>query len=263
MAPAVAALLQRVPIAHIHGGETSQGAVDEAVRHSVSKMASIHFPAAAPYAQRLIQMGEPPERVFTYGAPALDGLYNRQLMTRSELASFLQLDLGNPVALVTYHPVTLELDDCDEPDPKSAGRDRTSRHCGGIHARQRRRHGQPHQRGHRSVCACRAAAVPPLRPPGFGGVLQLPSPSRRDGRQFVERTRGGAFLSTARREYRQSAAGADTRQERHRCRLPCRCDRRGNRAGAVAGVSPLARGHGRIPTMSVAMERPRCGSKRS
>ncbi len=114
LAPAVAALLQRVPIAHIHGGETSQGAVDEAVRHSVSKMASIHFPAAAPYAQRLIQMGEPPERVFTYGAPALDGLYSRQPMTRSELASFLQLDLGNPVALVTYHPVTLELDDCDE-----------------------------------------------------------------------------------------------------------------------------------------------------
>ncbi len=114
MAPALAALLQRVPIAHIHGGETSQGAVDEAIRHSISKMASIHFPATASYAQRLIQMGEPPERVFTYGAPALDGLYHHPLMTRNELASRLQFDLNSPVALVTYHPVTLELDDCDD-----------------------------------------------------------------------------------------------------------------------------------------------------
>ncbi len=113
MAPALAALLQRVPIAHIHGGETSQGAVDEAIRHSISKMASIHFPATASYAQRLMQMGEPPERVFTYGAPALDGLYQHQLLTRNELASRLQFDLNSPVALVTYHPVTLELDDCE------------------------------------------------------------------------------------------------------------------------------------------------------
>jgi len=113
MAPATAALLQRVPIAHIHGGETSQGAVDEAVRHSVSKMASLHFPAAAPYARRLIQMGEPPERIFMFGAPALDALYDRLPMTRSELATRLRLDLDHPVALVTYHPVTLEIDDSE------------------------------------------------------------------------------------------------------------------------------------------------------
>ena len=113
LASAAAALLQRVPIAHIHGGETSQGAVDEAVRHSISKMAAIHFPAAAPYARRLIQMGEPPDRVFTYGAPGLDGMYRRQLLARDELADRLQLDLDGPVALVTYHPVTLEADDTE------------------------------------------------------------------------------------------------------------------------------------------------------
>lgn len=113
MAPALAALLQRVPIAHIHGGETSQGAVDEAIRHSISKMACIHFPATASYARRLIQMGEQPERIFTYGAPALDGLYQRQLMTRNELADRLQFDPDSTVALVTYHPVTLELGDCE------------------------------------------------------------------------------------------------------------------------------------------------------
>lgn len=113
LAPAIAALLQRVPIAHVHGGETSQGAVDEAVRHSVSKMASIHFPATVFYAQRLAQMGEPGDRIFAFGAPALDGLYRRQLLTRDELSDRLQLDLSCPVALVTYHPVTLEVDDVD------------------------------------------------------------------------------------------------------------------------------------------------------
>jgi UDP-N-acetylglucosamine 2-epimerase (non-hydrolysing)/GDP/UDP-N,N'-diacetylbacillosamine 2-epimerase (hydrolysing) len=113
LAPVVAGLLQRVPIAHIHGGETSQGAVDEAVRHSISKMASIHFPAAMAYARRLIQMGEPPERVFPCGAPALDGLYRRRLLTREELAARLELDLSSPVALVTFHPVTLEVDEAE------------------------------------------------------------------------------------------------------------------------------------------------------
>ncbi len=113
LAPAVAALLQRLPIAHIHGGETSQGAVDEAVRHSISKMASLHFPAAAAYAQRLLRMGEPPDRIFTYGAPGLDGMYQRRLLTKDELAKHLQLKLESPVALVTYHPVTLEIDDTE------------------------------------------------------------------------------------------------------------------------------------------------------
>jgi UDP-N-acetylglucosamine 2-epimerase (non-hydrolysing)/GDP/UDP-N,N'-diacetylbacillosamine 2-epimerase (hydrolysing) len=111
LAPVIAALLQRVPIAHIHGGETSQGAVDEAVRHSISKMASIHFPSTLPYAHRLIQMGEAPERVFAFGAPALDGMYSRRLLTRDELARRLELDLSSRVAIVTYHPVTLEVDD--------------------------------------------------------------------------------------------------------------------------------------------------------
>jgi UDP-hydrolysing UDP-N-acetyl-D-glucosamine 2-epimerase len=113
LAPAIAALMQRVPIAHVHGGETSQGAVDEAVRHSLTKMASLHFPAAAPFARRLARMGEPEDRIFTVGAPALDALYRRPLLGRPELAARLGLELAEPTALVTYHPVTLELDDTD------------------------------------------------------------------------------------------------------------------------------------------------------
>jgi len=107
-APAISALMQKIPIAHIHGGETSQGAVDEAVRHAITKMAAIHFPATEAYRQRIIQMGEQPERVFMYGAPGLDNIYRLKLLEREELAALLQFELTPPTAIVTYHPVSLE-----------------------------------------------------------------------------------------------------------------------------------------------------------
>jgi len=109
-AAAIPALLLRIPIAHIHGGETSQGAVDEAVRHSITKIASIHFPAAAAYRRRIIQLGEDPARIFAFGAVGLDALYRIPLLTRAELEGRLALDLGEKVAIVTFHPVTLEPD---------------------------------------------------------------------------------------------------------------------------------------------------------
>lgn len=110
LAVAIAALLLRIPIAHIHGGETSQGAVDEAVRHSVTKMAALHFPATEVYRRRIIQMGEDSARVFNFGAPGLDTLYRFKLMDRKELQDYLGFDLTGRVAMVTYHPVTLEKD---------------------------------------------------------------------------------------------------------------------------------------------------------
>ena len=69
LAPAIAALMLRIPIAHIHGGERSEGAIDESVRHAITKMASLHFAATEEYRRRIIQMGEPPGRVFNFGAP--------------------------------------------------------------------------------------------------------------------------------------------------------------------------------------------------
>ncbi len=108
LAPAIAALIHRIPIAHIHGGETSQGAIDESVRHSITKMATFHFPATEAYKRRILQMGEPPERVFNCGAPGIDLLYREELLSRDDLQSFLDLDLEGGVALVTFHPVTLE-----------------------------------------------------------------------------------------------------------------------------------------------------------
>jgi UDP-N-acetylglucosamine 2-epimerase (non-hydrolysing)/GDP/UDP-N,N'-diacetylbacillosamine 2-epimerase (hydrolysing) len=105
-APAIAALMLRIPIAHIHGGERSEGAIDEAVRHAITKMAALHFAATESYRRRIIQMGETPNRVFNFGAPGLDELFREPLMTRSELERDLRISLDHPIALVTYHPET-------------------------------------------------------------------------------------------------------------------------------------------------------------
>ncbi len=108
LAAAIAALLAKIPIAHIHGGETSQGAVDEGIRHAITKLASLHFAATETYRRRIIQMGEDPHRVFAFGAPGLDALHQVKLLTKPELEARLDFALTTPTALVTYHPVTLE-----------------------------------------------------------------------------------------------------------------------------------------------------------
>lgn len=112
LAAAQAALLLRVPIAHIHGGELTEGAFDEAIRHAITKMASLHFSAAQAYARRIIQLGEAPARVFDFGAPGLDTLLRQPLMPREELACALGMPLdGTPFLLVTYHPATFAAGD--------------------------------------------------------------------------------------------------------------------------------------------------------
>jgi UDP-hydrolysing UDP-N-acetyl-D-glucosamine 2-epimerase len=107
LAAAQAAMVARIPIAHIHGGETTEGAIDETIRHAVTKMAQWHFVAAEPYRKRVIQMGEAPERVFNTGAPGLDHLGNLKWLSRAELENALEAKLGTPLFLVTYHPATL------------------------------------------------------------------------------------------------------------------------------------------------------------
>ncbi len=114
LAAASAALPFKVPVAHIHGGESTQGAIDEAIRHSITKMAHLHFASTEVYAQRLIQMGEEPWRVAVSGAPGLDNLRHFRPMSRDALERELRLDLSSPPLLVTYHPVTLEYEDTRE-----------------------------------------------------------------------------------------------------------------------------------------------------
>jgi UDP-hydrolysing UDP-N-acetyl-D-glucosamine 2-epimerase len=106
LAPAISALMLRIPIAHIHGGELTEGAIDDSVRHAITKWASLHFAATEPYRRRIIQMGESPNRVFNFGAPGLDQLYGSTSLSRPQLEQELGFRLQGPVALVTYHPVT-------------------------------------------------------------------------------------------------------------------------------------------------------------
>ncbi|MEA3405945.1 MAG: UDP-N-acetylglucosamine 2-epimerase [Pseudomonadota bacterium] len=106
LAAAETALLMDIPIAHIHGGEVTEGAVDEAIRHAITKMATLHFTAAENYRNRVIQMGELPENVFNVGAPGLDLIHQMSMLPQSELEKDLNLKLNRPVCLVTYHPVT-------------------------------------------------------------------------------------------------------------------------------------------------------------
>lgn len=106
LAAAQAAMLMGIPIAHLHGGEVTEGAVDESIRHAVSKMASLHFVSAEPYRQRLIRMGEDPSRVHLVGAPGLDHFLRTPLPSREELLTAVQLDPRRPFLLVTYHPAT-------------------------------------------------------------------------------------------------------------------------------------------------------------
>lgn len=107
-AAVVAALPFNIPVAHIHGGEVTEGAIDDALRHSITKMSHLHFVATETYAQRVIQMGEEPWRVVVSGAPGLDNLAGTDLLSREALEERYGVALPDPFFLVTYHPVTLE-----------------------------------------------------------------------------------------------------------------------------------------------------------
>lgn len=107
---ATAALPFRIPIAHIHGGESTEGSWDDSVRHALTKMSHLHFPAQPVYARRIRQMGENPARIFCYGSPVVDRIRSLPVMSRSELADFLGIRLEKPIGVVTFHPETLKAD---------------------------------------------------------------------------------------------------------------------------------------------------------
>ncbi len=105
---AIAAMNHQVPIAHLHGGETTEGAVDECIRHAVSKISYLHFTSCEAYRKRVIQLGESPGRVFNVGAIGLENIRNLPDMPLEELGGSLRFALETPFAVVTFHPVTLE-----------------------------------------------------------------------------------------------------------------------------------------------------------
>jgi UDP-N-acetylglucosamine 2-epimerase (non-hydrolysing)/GDP/UDP-N,N'-diacetylbacillosamine 2-epimerase (hydrolysing) len=107
LAPASVALALRIPIAHIEGGEISEGAIDDAVRNALTKMSHIHFTSTDLARRRVIAMGEEPWRVHRAGAPSLDHLRRSKLLTRDQIEQRLQTNLSQPTILVSYHPVTI------------------------------------------------------------------------------------------------------------------------------------------------------------
>lgn len=107
LAASQAAMVARIPVAHIHGGEITEGLIDEAIRHSVTKMAHLHFVAAEPYRKRVIQLGEQPANVFNFGAIGIENLCKLELLNKEEFEKSIGFSLGSINFLVTYHPVTL------------------------------------------------------------------------------------------------------------------------------------------------------------
>ena len=108
LSAACAALVARIPIAHLHGGETTEGAFDEAIRHSLTKMSHLHFVAAEDYRRRVIQLGEAPGRVHTVGGLGIDVIARTKLLGRAALEKEIGFTLGARNLLVTFHPGTLE-----------------------------------------------------------------------------------------------------------------------------------------------------------
>ena len=105
-----AAHISRIPVAHLHGGEVTEGAFDDALRHSITKMSYLHFTANEDYRRRVIQLGENPDRVFNVGAIGLDNITRLKLLSRGELEDSLGFQFNRRNLLCTYHPVTLESD---------------------------------------------------------------------------------------------------------------------------------------------------------
>src|SRR5258706_8026818 len=110
-AAALAALPFNIPVAHIHGGELTEGAIDDALRHSLTKLSHLHFVSTQEYCDRVVQLGEEPWRVVISGAPGLDNLKETKLLGKAELAKRLDFPLDHPPLLVTFHPVTLEYEE--------------------------------------------------------------------------------------------------------------------------------------------------------
>lgn len=107
-AACTAAMISRIPIAHCHGGEATEGLIDEAIRHSITKMSQIHFTSTKEYRNRVIQLGEQPKNVFNVGALGIENINRLKLLTKSEFENSIKFKLNKINFLVTFHPVTLD-----------------------------------------------------------------------------------------------------------------------------------------------------------
>jgi len=108
LAAVSAALFYKIPVAHLHGGEITEGAYDDAIRHAITKMSHLHFTSTEDYRSRVIQLGESPEKVYNVGAIGVENILNTKFLSKSEFEDSIGFKLGDKSLLVTFHPVTLE-----------------------------------------------------------------------------------------------------------------------------------------------------------
>lgn len=113
-AAATAAMISKIPIAHCHGGEATEGLIDEAIRHSVTKMSQIHFTSTEEYRNRVIQLGEQPKYVFNVGALGIENINKLNLLSKDEFENSIQFKLNKRNFLITFHPVTLDYSSAEE-----------------------------------------------------------------------------------------------------------------------------------------------------
>lgn len=114
LAVTTVAMIKGIPIAHLYGGETTEGLIDEAIRHSITKMSYLHFTSTDKYRERVIQLGEDPKRVFNVGAIGVENIKNEAFMSMSEIEESLEWIIDRPYAVITFHPVTLESQSAEE-----------------------------------------------------------------------------------------------------------------------------------------------------
>lgn len=114
LAVSCVAMNQRIPIAHLYGGETTEGAVDESFRHAITKLSYLHFTSTEEYRNRVIQLGENPDRVFCVGAIGIENILIEKLLKKEEMEDSIDFKLDKPYAVVTFHPVTLENSSAEE-----------------------------------------------------------------------------------------------------------------------------------------------------
>jgi hypothetical protein len=211
LAPASVALALRIPMAHIEGGEISEGAIDDAVRNALTKMSHIHFTSTELARKRVISMGEEPWRVHRAGAPSLDHLRRSRLLAQAELQQQLALDLDQPTALVAYHPSRYyQRGGCALCGARAAhGADHILlSECGCR---------QPPPDSTRGVISQKPPPWPSLRQSACSNLLEPAETCSPDDRQLEQRHHGNWLLCTANGECRPAAARKRTARKCARC----------------------------------------------
>ncbi len=207
---AAAGVLAGVPVAHLSGGEVTLGAYDDAFRHAISKMSSLHFVAHEEYRRRVIQMGEAPDSVFVVGPAYLDGIRETELPTSKELEQYLSISLLSPLFVVTYHPETRSPLPAEEQVKRLlSALDRFPSATMVFTGANADTDGRVINERMLEFCRLAPEKTGLCPVTGEETVLGYAFDSRRNYRQFLQRNYGSSFLWCSGSEYRSQTTGTN------------------------------------------------------